>query len=439
MKKFFVILAIFASLQVFDAQAQVKNPSAIKSAVEKAEAATLNAKQNTKAATWIKYGQALMEAYNQPAGNLWVGMSRQELQVVAASERFTSEATVEIGGRAMTKLTYANKNLYFNERGQLEIIEITAPVVENALDKAFAAYAKAGEVDAKGQKSKDIKAALEDIAAKYSSDAYNAYTLSNPGKASILFEQASKAVACPPLSQVDTNAVYNVGFTAWLAGQNDRAKTYLKKVLDMGYGGNDGDVYAKLADIAEKEGDKAASKKYLEDGFTAYPQSQNILVGLINYYMSSGEDTNRLFSLLEGAKKNEPNNASLYYVEGNINLKLGNEDAAIAAYRKCIEINPNYEYGFIGEGILLYNKAVALQNEASNETDDAKYTALSAEFEKTLKACVEPFEKAFELSKDTEIKASVAEYLKNACFRFRTSSPEYQAKYEKYSAFFEAN
>ena len=66
--------------------------------------------------------------------------------------------------------------------------------------------------------------------------------------------------------------------------------------------------------------------------------------------------------------------------------------------------------------------------------NDAKYMALMGEFEKTLKACIEPFEKAFELTKDNEIKANIAEYLKNACFRFRTEGDEYQAKYDKYNA-----
>ena len=55
------------------------------------------------------------------------------------------------------------------------------------------------------------------------------------------------------------------------------------------------------------------------------------------------------------------------------------------------------------------------------------------EFENYLKGCVAPFEKAFELIKDDEIKTSIAEYLKNACFRFRSESAEFQEKYDKYS------
>ena len=97
-------------------------------------------------------------------------------------------------------------------------------------------------------------------------------------------------------------------------------------------------------------------------------------------------------------------------------------------------MNPEYEWGYIGEGIHFYNLAVSLQEKASNELDDAKYMALMGEFENSLKACIPAFEKAFELTKDEEIKVNVAEYLKNACYRFISEGDEYKAKYDKYSA-----
>ena len=85
--------------------------------------------------------------------------------------------------------------------------------------------------------------------------------------------------------------------------------------------------------------------------------------------------------------------------------------------------------------MFLYNRAVELQDAASQEMDDAKYSKLVEEFESTLKACIEPFETAFNLVSDNETKGSIAEYLKNACFRFRNEGAEYQEKYDKYSSF----
>ncbi|MBR5724386.1 MAG: tetratricopeptide repeat protein [Bacteroidales bacterium] len=434
MKKILTILAVAASLFAVDAQAQNKSLAAAKAALEKAQAAAENPKQNTKMATWLKYGQTLMDAYNAPAGNAWVGMSRQELQVLAGGERPMSESQVEIGGKQLVKQVFANKNYYFNEAGQLAVIEVTQPLVANALDKAVEAYKKAAELDTKGQKTKDISAALENIVEKYTDDAYNAYSLGKMADASQLFEKAYKASCTAPLNQVDTNSLYNAGLTAWEALDWNRAKGFFEEGINKyQYYGTAGESYAKLADIADRLGDKVASKRYLEEGSKKFPESQSLLIGLINYYINSGDDTEQLFSLFKEAQKNEPDNASLFYVEGNARAKLGQNEEALAAYDKAIAINPNYEWGYIGKGIQLYNMAVDLQDKASQEMNDAKYMALMGEFEQALKGCIDPFEKAFNLVND-ETKANIAEYLKNACFRFRSEGGEYQEKYEKYSA-----
>ena len=191
-------------------------------------------------------------------------------------------------------------------------------------------------------------------------------------------------------------------------------------------------MFAKLADCYTKLDDKENAKNTLEEGFKTFPQSQSILIGLINFYLESGDDTDRLFTLLDEAKKNEPNNASLYYVEGNIHNQLGDTEAAIAAYEESKKVDPNYENGFIGIGILYYNQALDIQTKAQEELDDAKYMALVEEFETALKNAIDPFEKAYEVSKNNDIRVNIAEYLKNIYYRFRDQSPEYQAKYEKY-------
>ena len=63
MKKFVAILALAATLFAVNAQAQNKEVAAAKAALEKAQAAAENPKQNTKLATWLKYGETLVKAY----------------------------------------------------------------------------------------------------------------------------------------------------------------------------------------------------------------------------------------------------------------------------------------------------------------------------------------------------------------------------------------
>ena len=432
MKKIFIALALIASVTFANAQNNVKSLSAAKSALEAAEAAANNAKKATKVATWMKLASSYMDAYNAPMGNGWIGAQAQELNLVMANQRPLSEENVEINGTQYLKKAYATADYYFNQAGQLAVIKVTKPIVENALDKALNAYKNAFKNDPKGTKTEDIIKGMQSIADKYTQEAYDAYTFGQPAEASKLFEAAANAVADAPISKFDGESVYNAGFTAWAGENYDRAKNFFEKCIANKYYGEEGDIYAKLADIADKLGNKEESKNILEEGAKAFPSSQSILIGLINYYVSAGEDTDRVFSLLNEAKKNEPNNASLYYVEGNINKEMGKVDEAIASYRKCAEINPDYEYGYIGEGLLLYNQAYDIQEEAQAELDDAKYNVLVEKFEAALKGCIAPFEKAIEVTKDESLKPSIAEYLRNACYRFR-EEPGFQEKYDKYS------
>lgn len=432
MKRIFLVLALAASLQVANAQ-NAKSVAAAKSALEKAAAAAENPKQNTKMATWLKYGQALLDAYAAPAGNVWVGMTEQEMMLLGGAEKPATEEQVILDGQPMRKLSYSNKNVFVNKAGQVALVQVVSPIIPDALDKALDAFKKANELDPNGQKSKEIKDALQKIGTSYVDDAYTAYTLQDNALSSKLFEKAFNAVGSAPLSQLDTNTLYNAGFTAFRGKDYARAKEIFKKCADYNYVGDMGDIYAKLSTIAKEEGNLPEAKSYLETGFQKFPQSQGILVGLINYYLESGEDSNRLFTLLDDAKKNEPNNPSLYNVEGDIHKQLGQIDEAIAAYTKCSEIDPSYERGYIGLGILYYDNAVDIQEKANAELDDAKYRALMADFEKSLKACIAPFEKAYEVTTSDNLKAGIAEYLKNACFRFRDESPEYLEKYNKYS------
>ena len=445
MKRILIVLALAAAFT--SANAQVKSVAAAETALQKAKADIENPKKAEKLATWLKYGQALIGAYDAPAGNGWIGASRSEVQLVSNNEKPSSVENVVINGENWEKEIYPTRNYYYNGYGQLGMIEVTKPILPDALEQALEAYKKAGELDPKGSKTKDITGALLSIASKFTEDAYNAYTFGDLKKASKNFEMAVKAKAVEPLAQVDSNAIYNAGFTSWMAYNTDknaseeernalldRAEQFFLDCYNIGYFFDDGEVFAKLADIAEKRGNADKSRDYLEEGFQKFPQSQSILVGLINYYINSNGSTDRLFELLGEAKKNEPNNPSLYYVEGNICNQLGKTDEAIAAYDKCADIDPNYAFGYIGKGQMFYNLAVKYSEEAQNEMDDAKYMALVEKFEKYLKDCIDPFEKALSVLTDDGTKVAVAEYLKNACFRFRTTDQSYQDKYDKYAA-----
>ena len=437
MKRIFIALAVLLAVQVADAQ--VKSYDAAKKAVEAAEEAAQNPKKNTKVATWLKLATTYMDAYEAPAGNVLVNSPRVQLQMMMGNEKPQSAENVVIEGMNFKKEVYANKNLYFDEGDVLRIIEVTNPVFEDPLAKALEAYVKAYEVDAKKSKEKDIKEGIQSIAQRYFNDGMNQYSLGEYKKAGELLGKAALASETAPNSVVDTTSLYNAGYIFWASKDYETAKAYFEKCLANNYYYENGEVYAKLGDVYFNLGDKAKGVETLETGFVKFPQSQSILIGLINYYLVSGENTDRLFELIAEAKKNEPENVSLYYVEGNIYKQLGNFEKAVEAYKQCAVVNPNCDFGYHGLGALYYDRAVELSEKASQELGDAKYAALVKEYEQVLLDAIEPFEKAFEVTSNPDVKMNCAEYLKNIYYRFSSVEDKYMQGYNKYNEYVKAN
>ena len=437
MKRILIALAVLLAVQVADAQ--VKSPEAAKKAVLAAEEASQNPKKNTKVATWLKLATSYMDAYDAPVGNVLVNSPRVQLQMMMGNEKPVSVEEVVVDGMPFKKEVYANKNLYFDGTDVLRIVEVTVPVVEDPLAGALAAYAKAYEVDVKKSKEKDIVAGIQSIQQKYFNDGMNQYSLGDYKKAGELIVKAAAASETAPNSVVDTTSLYNAGYIYWASKDFETAKNLFEKCLANNYYYENGEVYAKLGDVYFNLGDKAKGVETLETGFVKFPQSQSILIGLINYYLESGENTDRLFELIGQAKQNEPNNVSLYYVEGNIHKQLGDFDKALAAYKECATVDPNYDFGYHGQGALLYDKAVELSEKAQNELDDAKYQALVKEYEQVLLDAIEPFEKAFEVSQNIQVKINAAEYLKNIYYRFSSVEDKYMEGYKKYNEYVKAN
>lgn len=437
MKRILIALAVLLAVQVADAQ--VKSADAAKKAVEAAEKVAQDPKKNTKVATWLKLATTYMDAYEAPAGNVLLNSPRVQLQMMMGNEKPVSSEEVIVDGIPFKKEVYANKNLYFDATDVLRIVEVTQPVYADPLGEALKAYAKAYEVDAKKSKEKDIKEGIQNISQKYFVDGMNQYSLGNYPAAADLLVKAANASETAPYSVVDTTSLYNAAYIYWAAKDYETAKTYFEKCLANNYYYQNGEVYAKLGDVFFNLGDKAKGVQTLETGFVKFPQSQSILIGLINYYLESGENTDRLFELIAEAKKNEPENVSLYYVEGNIHKQLGNTEKAIAAYKECAKVDPNYDFGYHGLGAYYYDLAVKISEQAAQELDDTKYAALVKEYEQYLLDAIEPFEKAFEVTKNPEVKLNAAEYLKNIYYRFSSVEDKYMQGYNKYNDYVKNN
>ena len=432
MKKIFIALSLILSLTMVNAQP--KNAVEVQKAVEKAEAAAADAKKADKPATWIALAKAYVEAYEQPSKNILTGTPQTEVKLFLKGQPVLSTSQKQGAEGTYTVDSYADKDLYYNEMGILEFYLVTKPAIEgDVLAKAVNALEKAKAVDPKGSKAKDINTMIQDIHQKLANEALSEYLAGNFPASAKLFKQTADVAANPLMGQTDSLNTYYTALVSNMAGEKEQAIAYYQKCIDMGYFQN-GNTFSNLAEVYHSLGDDASRKAALEQGFVKFPENNGILIGLINLYMETNEDPAKLFDLLHTAQSLDPKNASLYYAEAEVYNKLKDLENAEIYYRKSYEIDPNYLYGMYGLGALYYNNFVDLREKASNELDDAKYAALEKQMEESLRNAVEPFETAFDNTKDQELKIACAEPLKTICFIFR-EDPKYMEKYEKYNSF----
>ena len=431
MKKLLIALSLLLTLQL---GAQTKDVADAVKAFEMAKQEAENPKKAENPQTWTKLAAAYAAVYDAPIKSIWIGASRVEVKVLLKDQRIVNTAETALNGTQFVVDEYTDKKLFYAESGDLAAWLVTNKYVnEDLLGESVKALAKAAELDTKNARTKEITDQLIALKNRYFNEAMCAYALGNFKESSVNFENAVNIGLNKMVNQVDTVFMYYTGLTAYLGQDHDRAIKYFTMAIDKGYDAK-GDAYSYLAESYKAKQDVDMTKEILNTGFRKYPGTQSILVSLINTYIESNDDPAKILELIKTAQQNEPNNATLYYAEGNVWKNLNEIEKAVESYKKSVETDPNYYFGYFAIGAAYYDKAVEIQAKAAEELDDAKYEAMVKELETNLEAALEPFEKCFTSATDEEIKAVVAEYLKNIYFRFREKSPEYMQKFEKYNA-----
>ena len=434
------LLFAVVSLLMIASQAGAQSKATVDAlkGLDKAKAETENPKKGILPATWVKLANAYMNCYDAPAQGLLQGSPQMQVKLLIKDQQVLSSEQVEKGAKLFTADTYADKVLYYDENGVLVAWTVTKPAVEDALKLSYDALKKAAELDGQNKQAKAISQSVNNLKNKFYEGAMADYTLGNYAGASEGFEMTWEVSNHPAIGVIDTTMAYYTAVTAAMAKDNDKAIKFYEYCLSINHE-LEGDVRAALADNYKAKGDTVKCKAILTEAFEKFPTSQSVLVALINIYLESNDDPEKVLEILKVAQKNEPNNASLVYAEGSVYRKLNKFEEAIAAFDRSAQIDANYVFAPFAAGCAYYDWAVEIQNQAQNELDDNKYNALLEQMEKTLEGGIAPFEKAFEVSNDADIKMACAEYLKNIYFRFREKAESYQTNYDKYNKYVEEN
>ncbi|MBW6536224.1 MAG: tetratricopeptide repeat protein [Mariniphaga sp.] len=291
-------------------------------------------------------------------------------------------------------------------------------LVENPLDEALKAYQRALDLDEKGRFTNSIKVKLTLLSNDFTNQAIEAFNNEKFDLALNSFEQILAINDIPIFkadnpNAVDTAIIYNAGLAALKAGNFDKAIEYFSEAAQHGYNG--AKIYPVIAGVYEHKKDTLAALKILKQGFEKYPADMDVLASMIQTYINLERRAEAL-EYLNMAIEKDPSNATFFLVMGRLYEETDEDEKALIAYQKAIDIDPELFMAWYNIGVFYYNKGVQQWEIAGkvpandNETYERELKKANEWWEKAL-----PFmEKCHEL--DSE-EATTIESLKNLYYR----------------------
>jgi len=416
-----LLIGLVMTVAVINAQTP-QTAETLQKALEKSNKDTQNPKKAAKYATWVKRGNIYLEMLQFNTKGLWQGMPQKGLN--------GAEILV---GKPQKIMSLENKEDWIYERvilkfvdGKLDKWEETKPLVENGVNKAYEAYEKAWGIDSKEKgKLKTDDVFLQNISilrGLYSSEGVKYYNEAEKTKEPETYKKAvaelDKALVLDnKYPKLESDTLFNPALVTYYAGviaqsgkHFELSEKYYNICLEKEYEG--AKPYHGLASIYKAQEQKDKELNILKEGFNKYPESNELLVDFINYYLGANESEKALAKLEQGIKEN-PENQTYYYAIGTLydsmmqdttskyskEQKAEYEGKAIVAYKKAIELKEDYFNALYNIGALYYNKAAFILKAAQDIPLNQK-TKYDAEKEKAnvfFKVALPYMEKAHEI------------------------------------------
>ncbi len=333
---------------------------------------------------------------------------------------------------------------------------------QDDLDAAVATgnYKKAKAKEIKDYHSKDLGVTVGNIAVKLHQGAIDSYNAKDYSKSSQEFVNAYDIYSSKLVGKSDTTLLYNAAAVAVSGNDYPSAVKIYTQLLDMNYTGittvyeginketgekavfgnqkdldmqvklglieNDsiyttknlqpsmyrsvGSIYLNMGDVLE-ESKKEEKKEYyhkalevLKEGKSKFPGDYDLLLTLGNTYLKDG-DQQGFVNAMKEAIAQDPTNEVLYYNIGVVSNDLGMKDEAKQAYKKSIEIKPDYTDAYINLAAMILGREKEINEEISalpiklNKKNRAKLNNLKKEKTSVYKEAITYLEGAYEYDK----------------------------------------
>ncbi len=193
------------------------------------------------------------------------------------------------------------------------------------------------DVSLEGSNSKESYIKLDRCARLYQDAGYKEYEQKAYISSEDKFSNAIRINSA--INVVDSLNMFYAAVTAFLAEDYQQAVSWSSKLVKI----NPLDVryHERLIDSYEELGDLDGQLIAIKNAREAIPQSKNIILKEVNYYISI-RDNKLLLQSLDNAVGEDPKNPVLHFVLGSTYSNLGNLDKAKSSYITALDIDPSY-------------------------------------------------------------------------------------------------
>ena len=269
---------------------------------------------------------------------------------------------------------------------------------KNPLQLAYKNYMKALDMDETGKLDNLASVLLPKLSNDFIAKGVENFQSRKYREAMISFEYVSKIAEHGIINvSVDTGIIYNAGLAAYNAKIYENAVKHFTTCKEMNYGGVN--LYLLLKNTYVSMNDSVNVLQILKEAFEKFPEDEEVLVQLVNYYIFAGMN-NEALDFLKIAKKKNPDNGTYFFAEGLIYDRIGRIDSARSAYQRSIDLDPGLFTSQYNLGALIFNQGVKMVDEANKILDNEKYTVAREAADQKFAEALPYLEKAHELNND---------------------------------------
>ena len=263
---------------------------------------------------------------------------------------------------------------------------------------AYNSYLKAIELDDKDSMGKLVTLQVAQLGNDFLQWAADEFEAENYKKSLAAFETLIELQKSDIyVSTLDTVLLFNAGIVAINAEDYDKAINYFNQCIEMEHEG--AAPYEYLHSIYNTIDDPANAERVLKEAIDKFPEAQNILLSLIQFYLVNEKDT-EAFDYINMALESDPDNYRLHWAEGVLYMKQDRLEEATVALQKSIDLDPDFFDTQYNMGVCYYNMGVNLFDAANDIMDNKKYNEAVEEAKKVFSKSVPYMEHALEIKPD---------------------------------------